>query len=76
MNDCDGIAITMALGNVLQAVAMEHQREYAERYNWIVKEFTDLAFTFVTSFLYYLDYDSIIERVGSNKTDYWKIINE
>ncbi len=36
--------------------------EYAERYDWLVKEFTDLAFTFMTSFLYYLDYDSIHEQ--------------
>ena len=39
--------------------------EYTERYDWIVKEFTDLAFTFVTSFLYYLDYDSIDEDTRS-----------
>ena len=69
VTDRDGIAVTMAIaaamGNVPQAVAMEHQREYAERYDWIVKEFTDLAFTFVTSFLYYLDYDSIDEDTRS-----------
>ena len=69
VTDRDGIAITMAIaaamGNVPQAVAMEHQREYVERYDRIVKEFTDLAFTFVTSFLYYLDYDSIDEDTRS-----------
>ena len=36
-----------------------------KRYDWIVKEFTDLAFTFMTSFLYYLDYDSIDEDTRS-----------
>ena len=62
VTDREGIAITMALGNAPQAVTMESQKEYAERYDWIVKEFTDLAFTFMTSFLYYLDYDSIDEQ--------------
>ncbi len=65
MTDREGIAITMAMGNALQAVAMELQKEYAERYDWIVKEFTDLAFTFVTSFLYYTDYDTIDEQTRS-----------
>ena len=59
--DREGIAITMAMGNAPQAVTMGFQKEYAERYDWIVKEFADLAFTFMTSFLYYLDYDSIDE---------------
>ena len=61
VTDREGIAITMAMGNAPQAVAMELQKEYAERYDWILKEFTDLAFTFMTSFLYYLDYDTIDE---------------
>ena len=65
MTDREGIAITMAMGNAPQAVAMELQKEYAERYDWIVKEFTDLAFTFVTSFLYYTDYDTIDEQTRS-----------
>ena len=52
VTDREGIAITMAMGNAPQAVAMELQKEYAERYDWILKELTDLAFTFMTSFLY------------------------
>ena len=51
----------MAMGNAPQSVAMELRKEYAEKYDWLVKEFTDLAFTFMTSFLYYLDYDSLDE---------------
>ena len=62
VTDREGIAITMAMENAPQAVAMELQKDYAERYDWIVKEFTDLAFTFVTSFLYYTDYDKIDEQ--------------
>ena len=65
VTDREGIAITMAMGNAPQAVAMELQKEYAERYDWILKEFTDLAFTFMTSFLYYLDYDTIDEQTRS-----------
>ena len=48
----EGIAITMAMGSAPQAVAMGLQKEYVERYDWLVKEFTDWAFTFMTSFLY------------------------
>ena len=59
VTDREGIAITMAMGNAPQAVSMELQKEYAERYDWVVKEFIDLAFTFVASFLYYTDYDKI-----------------
>ena len=61
VTDREGIAIAMAMGNAPQAVTMGFQKEYSERYDWIVKKFTDLAFTFMTSFLYYLDYDSIDE---------------
>ena len=59
VTDREGIAITMAMGNAPQAVSMELQKEYAERYDWVVKEFIDLAFTFVASFIYYTDYDKI-----------------
>ncbi len=59
VTDREGNAIAMVMGNAPQAVAMGLQKKYAERYDWLVKEFTDWAFTFMTSFLYYLDYDSI-----------------
>ena len=62
VTDHEGIAITMAMGNAPQAVTMGLQKEYAERYDWLVKEFTDWAFTFMTSFLYYMDYDTIDEQ--------------
>lgn len=54
MTDREGIAITMIMGNAPQAVAMELQKEYAEKYDWLVKEFTDWASIFMTSFLYLL----------------------
>ena len=65
VSDCEGIAIAMAMGNAPQAVTMGFQKEYAERYDWILKEFTDLAFTFMTSFLYYLVYDLLDEDTRS-----------
>ena len=37
-------------------------KRQAERYDWLVKEFSDWAFTFTTSFLYYMDYDSLDEQ--------------
>ena len=38
------IAIMMAMGNALQAVVMVLRKEYVEKYDWLVKEFTDRAF--------------------------------
>lgn len=58
----NGIAIALATGKNPQAVTMSFQKEYAERYDWLVKEFSDWAFTFTTSFLYYMDYDSLDEQ--------------
>ena len=40
---------------------MSFQKEYAESYEWITTVFSDWAFTFVTSFLYYQDYDALEE---------------
>ena len=40
---------------------MSLQREYAESYDWLTTQFKDWAFTFVSSFLYYEDYDKIDE---------------
>ena len=37
------------------------QREYAERYDWLLTQFKDLAFTFMSSYLFYVDYDSLDE---------------
>ena len=62
VSDKDGIAIALATGKNPQAVTMSFQKEYAERYDWLVKEFFDWAFTFTTSFLYYLDYDRLDEQ--------------
>lgn len=59
VNDPSMIALTMAMGSQPQAVTMSFQREYAEPYEWLLKEFTDWAFTFVSAFLYYQDMDKL-----------------
>ena len=53
------IALIMALKNKPQAVLMSFQKEYAERYDWLVTLFKDWAFTFMSSFLYYQDFDML-----------------
>lgn len=54
-----GLAMTMSERPM--AVNMSFQRDYAERYDWLRQQFTDLAFTMTGSFLYYLDYDILSE---------------
>lgn len=38
------------------------QREYAEPYHWMKQQFIDWAFTYINSFLYYEDYDTLNEE--------------
>ncbi len=56
-NDRVMAALAMAMSDKPMAVNMSFQREYAERYEWIKQQFTDLAFTYFTAMLYYEDYD-------------------
>ena len=49
------MALAMALADRPMAVNLCCQRQYAERFDWIVQALKDWAFTFLTSFLYYLD---------------------
>lgn len=55
------MALAMTMSNQPMAVSMGFQREYAERYDWLKQQFTDWAFTFTTSILYYEDYDQVDE---------------
>ena len=55
------LALAATFGNHPMAMNMSFQREYAESYDWLTTQFKDLAFTFVSSFLYYEDYDKIDE---------------
>lgn len=54
--DASVASLVLALKNMPQAVQMSFQKEYAERFDWMVRAFGDLAFTFFTSFLYYQDF--------------------
>ena len=49
------MALAMALADRPMAVNLCCQRQYAERFDWIVQALKDWAFTFLTSFLFYLD---------------------
>ena len=55
------MALALTFMDEPQAMSMSLQREYAERYDWLVTQFKDMAFTFCSSFLYYQDYDHIDE---------------
>ncbi len=57
--DKDMMALALTMDKRPMAVNMGFQKEYAERYDWIVKQFKDWAFTFFTSILYYEDFDSL-----------------
>ena len=59
VTDKSVIPVMMALSDSPKAVLMSFQKEYAERYDWIVKIFQDLAFTFLTSAIYYQDQDAL-----------------
>ena len=56
-DDRNMTALAMAMSDKPMAVNMSFQREYAERYDWIRQQFTDLSFTYFTAMLYYEDYD-------------------
>ena len=55
------MALSLTFADQPEALNMSFQREYAERYDWLVTQFKDWAFTFVSSFLYYEDYGKIDE---------------
>jgi hypothetical protein len=60
-NDREMLALAATFGNHPMAMNMSFQQEYAESYDWLTTQFKDWAFTFVSSFLYYEDYDAIDE---------------
>jgi len=60
-NDREMLALAMTFGNSPMALNMSFQREYGERYDWLVTQFKDWAFTFLSSYLYYEDYDTLEE---------------
>jgi hypothetical protein len=55
-------ALAMTFSNEPMAMNMSLQREYAERVDWLATQFRDWAFTLVSCFLYYEDYDKVDEQ--------------
>ena len=55
------IALVMTYQAEPEAVVMSFMRDYGERYDWLASVFRDWAFTFMGSFLYYLDKDTADE---------------
>lgn len=54
------VAAALTLKDKPQALLMSFQKEYAERYDWLLQQFQDWAFTFLSSFLYYQDKDVLL----------------
>ena len=52
-NDRAMMALALTMVDQPLAVNMSFQREYSERYEWLREQFVDIAFTFLTSVLYY-----------------------
>lgn len=61
-NDRVMMALDLTMTDKSMAVNMSFQREYAERYDWMKQQFIDWAFTYINSFLYYEDYDTLNEE--------------
>ena len=61
-NDKEMMALSMTFVDASMAMSMSLQREYAERFDWLVSQFTDWAFSFVSAFLYYQDYEILDEN--------------
>jgi hypothetical protein len=59
--DRDMLALAMTFSDKPLALNMSLQREYAERYDWLLAQFKDWAFLFCTSIYYYQDGEKIDE---------------
>lgn len=55
------IALQMTFRKEPTAQVLCFMRNYAERYDWLKQMFRDWSFTFLSSFLYYEDYDHLDE---------------
>jgi len=55
--DRELIALASTFSNTPMALNMSFQSEYPGSYDWLKTHFKDWAFTFVSNFLYYEDYD-------------------
>jgi hypothetical protein len=59
--DRDMMALQLTFSDKPMAMNMSLQRDYAERLDWLLTQFKDWAFTFMSSILYYADYDKVDE---------------
>ena len=64
----------MTFGNQPMAMNMSFGREYSERYDWLLTQFKDWSFTFVSSYLYYEDYDKNDETFEADAGRYLALI--
>ena len=56
------LALALTFRKEPDAQIMCFMRNYAERYDWLVQVFQDWSFTFLSSFLFYEDYDEMEEE--------------
>lgn len=56
------LALAMTFSDKPMAMHMSFQREYAEPYDWLLKQFKDWAFMFWTAKFYYEDADTLDEE--------------
>ena len=56
------LALAMTFRKEPDAQIMCFLRDYAERYDWLIQVFQDWSFTFLSSFLFYEDYDEMEEE--------------
>ena len=59
--DIEQQALIMVFSHEPMAKYLVIRRDYAEPYDWIVKQLISWAFVFITSFLYYEDFESLDE---------------
>ena len=57
----DMMALAMTMSDKPMALNLCFQREYVERYDWLLTQLKDFAFTFLSSYMFYADYDSLDE---------------
>ena len=69
--DVSMMALALTMSDRPVAFGAEFQKEYAERIDWIIRIMRDLSFVFITSFLYYNDFEKLSD---SQKDIYRKSI--
>jgi len=63
IGDDGSMRVSLAARDKPQAVEISYQRGYAERYDWLRKQFKDWAFSFCASFMYYDETDPLMQEL-------------